>query len=129
MAEADPEYTVINESRHCTVASRVRLAATSATRRRGLLDISQLDENAGLWIVPSEAVHTFGMRIPIDVIFLDRKGQVRKIRSNLPPWRLAFDLRAHSVLELGANALGKSGTEVGDRLVFRRNGKGGDSGQ
>jgi uncharacterized membrane protein (UPF0127 family) len=122
--ETDPEYTVINETRNRTVANRVRLASTSATRRKGLLGVSYLDENSGLWIVPCEAVHTFWMRIPIDTVFLDRNGHIKKIRANLKAWRLALDLRAHSVLELAAGVLEKSGTQVGDRLLFERNPEG-----
>ena len=124
MPKTDPEYTVVNESRDCPVANRVRLASTSGTRRKGLLGISHLDENAGLWIVPCEAVHTFWMRIPIDVVFLDRQGYVKKVRANLRSWRLAMDLRAHSVLELAAGVLEKSGTQVGDHLIFERNPEG-----
>jgi uncharacterized membrane protein (UPF0127 family) len=121
MPKTDPDYTVVNESRNCTIANRVRLASTGGTRRRGLLGVSHLDENAGLWIVPCEAVHTFWMRIPIDTVFIDRQGYVKKLRANLKAWRLAIDLRAHSVLELAAGVLEKSGTQVGDRLLFERN--------
>ncbi|MFL6415657.1 MAG: DUF192 domain-containing protein [Bryobacteraceae bacterium] len=124
MPKTDAEYTVVNESRNRTVANRVRLASTGATRRKGLLGVSHLDENSGLWIVPCEAVHTFGMRIPIDTVFLDRKGRVKKIRANLRAWRFAVDLRAHSVLELAAGALARSGTQVGDHLAFKRNAEG-----
>jgi uncharacterized protein len=121
MPKTDPEYTVLNETRGSTIANRVRLASTSGTRRKGLLGVTRLDENSGLWIVPCEAVHTFWMQIPIDTVFLDRKGRIKKIRANLKAWRLAIDLRAHSVLELAAGVLEKSGTQVGDRLLFERN--------
>jgi len=121
MPKAHAEYTVINETRSRTIANRVRLASTGATRRKGLLGVSHLDENSGLWIVPCEAVHTFWMQIPIDTVFLDRKGRVKKIRANLKAWRLAFHLPAHSVLELASGVLEKSGTQVGDHLVFERN--------
>ncbi len=122
MPKTDPEYTVVNETRNRTIANRVRLASTSATRRKGLLGVSHLDENSGLWIRPCEAVHTFWMRMAIDTVFLDRQGRVKKIRANLKPWRLAVCLPAHSVVELAAGVLEKSGTQVGDALRFERNG-------
>lgn len=125
MPNTDPEYTVVNETRDRIVATRVRLAATSATRRKGLLGVTHLDGNSGLWIVPCEAVHTFWMRIPLDTVFLDRHGQVKKIRASLKAWRLVVDLRAHSVLELAAGTLARSETQVGDRLLFQRNLTGG----
>jgi uncharacterized protein len=124
MPEFDPEYTVRNETRGSTVARRIRLASTSETRRKGLLGVSHLDDDSGLWIVPCEAVHTFFMRMSIDTVFLDRSGRVRKLRPDLKPWRLGIDVRSHSVLELASGALAKSATQVGDLLVFERNSKG-----
>jgi len=124
MPTTDPEYTVINKTRNRTVAKRVRKAFTSATRRKGLLGVTHLDENAGLWIVPCEAVHTFFMRIPIDVVFLDRKGRVKKIRPHLRAWRMSLCLTGRSVLELAAGTIEKSGTQLGDSLIFKPNGQG-----
>ena len=33
-------------------------------------------------------IHTFGLKFPIDVLILDRKGRVVKIRENLKPNRI-----------------------------------------
>ncbi|HZQ52807.1 MAG TPA: DUF192 domain-containing protein [Bryobacteraceae bacterium] len=112
------EYTVLNQDRGSAVAKRVRIAGTSRARRDGLLNVSELDAEAGLWIAPCEAVHTFGMRMPIDVLFLDREFRVRKVRYALKPRRLAVCLRADSVLELAAGAVARSATSLGDRLKF-----------
>jgi uncharacterized membrane protein (UPF0127 family) len=112
------EYTVLNEDRGSIVAKRVRVAGTSGARREGLLKISNMDVEAGLWIAPCEAIHTFGMRMPLDVLFLDRELRVRKIRYGLKPGRIAVCLRADSVLELAAGAVSRSTTSLGDRLKF-----------
>jgi len=61
-------------------------------------------------------IHTWFMRFPIDVLFLDRSGIVVGLRSNLQPYRLAGALRTAAVLELPAGAIAGSGTEVGDRV-------------
>ena len=50
------------------------IADTSAKRRTGLLKHKSLEPGDGLWIAPCEGVHTFGMKFPIDVVFLSRKG-------------------------------------------------------
>ena len=47
-----------------------------------------------------ESVHTFGMRFPIDLVYVDRKHRVRKVRSGVRPWRMSACLTAHSVIEL-----------------------------
>jgi uncharacterized protein len=99
-----------------TVASRVEVADRGPVRRRGLLGRRSLAEDEGLWIVPCEAVHTFGMRFAIDLVFLDRRNVVRKVRSSVPPWRLSGCLRAHSVLELAAGTLTRMPVAPGDTL-------------
>ena len=112
-----PGYAVLNRTRDSLVATRVRLAGVSKERRKGLSGIAEMADGAGLWIVPCEAVHTFGMRMHIDVIFLDREFNVRHKRSALGPNRgIAVCLRAYSVLELAPGVIERSDTRVGDRL-------------
>jgi len=115
----DRKYVVENVTRGLTIATRVAVAGTSAGRRRGLLGISDLESDSGLWIAPCEAVHTFGMKMPLDTVFLDAQFQVRKLSSNLKPWRISVCLSARSVLELRAGTILRTGMQPGDRLLFR----------
>ncbi len=112
------EYVVLNLDRGSTIATRVRVAGTSAARRRGLLGVAGLLDESGIWIAPCEAIHTFGMRMPLDVLFLDPKLRVRKLSSHLAPSRIRICLAASSVLEVAQGAISRSRTEVGDRLSF-----------
>jgi len=73
-----------------------------------------------LWIVPTEGVHTIGMKFAIDVLFLNRRRKVVKIRPNMGRWRMALSLRAHSVLELPAGTVAETGTVLGDQLSVDR---------
>ena len=112
-------YAVDNLTRVTTLATRVKIAASSAERRCGLLKTEFLPRGGGLWIAPCEAIHTIGMRWPIDVAFLDRERRVRKLVRALAPWRMAICFAAYSVLELPQGALGPTGTQIGDLLTFR----------
>ncbi len=95
------------------------LADTARARRVGLLKQNTLRRGEGLWIVPTQAIHTVGMRFPIDAIFLDRHKRVRRVYHRLRPYRLTrFVWRAASVLEVSAGTAGESRTEVGDELQF-----------
>lgn len=58
----------------------------------------------GLWFPRCRAIHTFGMRFPIDVAFMDSQGEVCRLIRNLRPGRIAVCLRASSVIELAVNA-------------------------
>jgi hypothetical protein len=71
-----------------------------------------------LWIVPCEAVHTFFMRFPIDLLYLDRARRARKVRHAVRPWRISGCWRAHSVLELPAGTLAATGTSAGDEIAL-----------
>ena len=112
------EYVVVNLDRDVVVASRITVAGTSALRKQGLLGVKQLDSGSGIWIAPCEAVHTIGMKIPIDVVFLDRAMRVKKIIPALKPFRIALSFSAYSVLELEAGAIARSNTSVHDHLRF-----------
>jgi uncharacterized membrane protein (UPF0127 family) len=96
------------------------MADTSAKRRTGLLKHERLNPGEGLWIVPCESVHTFFMKFPIDLLYLDKQKKVRKIRHAVPAWRLSMCLSAHSIVELRAGTLEQSGTQVGDEIAMEK---------
>lgn len=116
----NPRICVRNQTRNTTVAQCAELADTSASRKKGLLGRDALNAGEGLWIVPCESVHTFGMRFSIDVVYLGRNKCVRKIRRELVPCRISMCLPAHSVLELPAGTIDKTATQCGDQLEFVR---------
>lgn len=65
-------------------------------------------------------IHTFGMRFPIDVVYLNSQTQVLRLYRRLAPCRFAaLSIRAKSVLELPEGTLEQTHTEVGDQLEFR----------
>jgi uncharacterized membrane protein (UPF0127 family) len=68
-------------------------------------------------IRPASSIHTFFMRFPIDVVFLDRALVVRKVAAHVKPWRLVFARRAREVLELPAGEAARRGIAVGQEIV------------
>ncbi|HZS50705.1 MAG TPA: DUF192 domain-containing protein [Bryobacterales bacterium] len=107
---------VRNKTRHRLLGDAIERADTSQTRRMGLLKRTGLAKGEGLWILPCEGIHTFFMKFPIDVLFLNRKKQVVKALPSLGPWRLAMSLRGRSVLELPAGTIRDTGTQRGDQI-------------
>ena len=99
------------------VCERCVVAATALTRLRGLLGRRGLDPGEGLLLRPASSIHTFFMRFPIDVVFLDRELGVRKVVPELGPWRAAFARGARSALELPAGEAARRGITVGQRLL------------
>jgi uncharacterized protein len=84
---------------------------------RGLLGRSGLETGEGILLQPASSVHTFFMRFAIDVVFLNRDGEVLKVAKGVPPWRTAAARGARAVVELGAGEAGRRGIRVGDRLA------------
>ena len=109
-----------NLTRDVVLADAAEIADTSAKRRTGLLKQTGLQPGEGLWIVPCESVHSFFMKFTIDVIYLDRKHRVKKVRSEMVPWRISGCLTAHSVLELPAGTISRTGTLKGDQLEIKK---------
>ena len=112
----DARVRVSNVTRQTLLASNVVVADHGATRRKGLLGREMLSPGEGLWIVPCEAVHTFGMQFPIDLIYLDPSRKIIKVCNDVPPWRVSVCLSAHSVIELVSGTIRETQTRPGDHL-------------
>jgi len=73
----------------------------------------------GLHLPGARAVHSIGMKFPLDVAFLSDKLVVLQV-VRLPPWRITLPRRGtRSVLQTEAGALERWGVKVDDQLVIR----------
>ncbi|GGS86438.1 DUF192 domain-containing protein [Streptomyces griseoviridis] len=97
-------------------AARVPLefAVSYRARTRGLLGRTSVD--GALLLSPAGSVHTFGMRMPIDVAYLDRRCTVLAV-TTMVPGRLGLPrLRSRHVLEAAAGAMAGWGVLAGARV-------------
>jgi uncharacterized membrane protein (UPF0127 family) len=78
----------------------VPVAHTGRARLLGLAFLDRDQAGEGLLIPECRAIHTFGMRFPLDVLFLAEDATVIDLRRELPPRRFAACARASAVLEL-----------------------------
>ncbi|WP_344962161.1 DUF192 domain-containing protein [Streptomyces thioluteus] len=92
----------------------VEIAASYRARTRGLLGRDGID--GALLLTPASSVHTFGMRFPIDVAYLDRDLTVLAVRTMAPHRLGAPRPRARHVLEAAAGAMARWGLRRGARL-------------
>ena len=95
---------------------RAGAAVGFSERLRGLMFRKGLEPGEGLFLPDCRSVHTFFMRFPIDLVYLDRENQVVKVVHAIKPWRLSCCLRARSVLEMAAGRAQAAGLQAGDRL-------------
>ena len=120
-----PFYTIFNRTRQTWIATRVELAHTAHWRRVGLLKHDQLEIGQGLAIpgrswIPFMAIHTIGMKFPIDVFFLDKNKRVVGLFT-VPPNRMVCVLGAQCVLETAEGTISTSSTRLGDEIILTIN--------
>jgi uncharacterized membrane protein (UPF0127 family) len=88
------------------VVERLEVADSFVSRFFGLMGRRGLEPGAGLLLEGTNSVHMFFMRFAIDVVFLDRDGRVKRLVSNLRPWRLSpIVFGAARAVEAAANSI------------------------
>ncbi|MGW0870073.1 DUF192 domain-containing protein [Streptomyces sp. NPDC002740] len=95
----------------------LEIAASYRARTRGLLGRDSVD--GAMLLSPAGSVHTFRMRMPIDVAYLDRRLRVIAVHT-MRPGRLGLPrLRSRHVLEAAAGAMEGWGLRAGVRVEVR----------
>jgi uncharacterized membrane protein (UPF0127 family) len=112
---------VYNKTRETFLAFRVGVADSIVGRLVGLLGRRSLPPDSGVWIVPSNAVHTIGMLFSFDLVLIDKDYKVVGLREQVRPFTVTWpNQHAESVLELPAHSIFRSRTQIGDQLLIER---------
>jgi len=99
------------------ISNNLAVANSLLKRMKGLLGKTEMKAGEALLIKPCMSIHTFFMRFPIDIIFLNKRNKVIALIKNLKPNRLTrLYPSAASVLELPAGTLNTTDTRVGDDI-------------
>jgi uncharacterized membrane protein (UPF0127 family) len=110
---------VVNTRVDRELGTRIGMADSWLARLRGMLARPEPRMGEGLFLTPCSSVHMFGMRFPLDVVFLDGNGTVVAIYPSLAPGsRTRWHRNAAHALELRDGALARSGTALGDVLIW-----------
>ena len=97
----------------------IRVANTFWKRLKGLIGKSVLGEDQGLFFPRCSQVHTWGMRFPIDVVWIDRTGKIEEIES-LAPWKVSrYHKNAYGCIEVVSGGAAKQSWRVGSIIPDR----------
>ncbi|MFJ8592744.1 DUF192 domain-containing protein [Streptomyces sp. NPDC093598] len=108
------ELVVLGGDAGPSVTVPLEIATSYRARTKGLLGRDSIE--GAILLSPANSVHTFRMRIPIDVAYLDRHLRVIAVRT-MRPGRLGMPrLRARHVVEAGAGVMGEWGVREGARV-------------
>ncbi|NEB07684.1 DUF192 domain-containing protein [Streptomyces coelicoflavus] len=105
---------VVEEGPGGTVRVPLQIAGSYRARTKGLLGRDSIE--GAMLLTPANSVHTFRMRMAIDVAHLDRRLKVIAVRT-MRPGRLGLPrMRARHVLESEAGAMSEWGVRVGAQV-------------
>src|SRR4029453_3626326 len=116
-----PAIRILNQTRDRVLADLGELARSFWARGRGLMGRKMLPESYALIIWPESSIHTFFMRVPIDVLFVDRNDTVVGLREAMPPSRPFAGVapwRGRYVIEMPAGVIAATATALGDQLAL-----------
>lgn len=108
---------VIQTSTARQLADKAFVADSLWMRMKGLLGRSTLPDGEALVFPRCRSIHTYGMRFPIDAIFVDHSWRIVALKRALGPWRVVLPvLNAWGVVEVAHGTIDRIGLSVGDRL-------------
>ena len=106
---------VINRTRGSVLARQAELANNPLTRFVGLMGRRQLPSGAGLVLQPGGGIHMWFMRIPLDVIHVDKHNRVTHVLRGIKPWRFGPLFVGNKwAIELPVGAA--NDTQIGDQI-------------
>ena len=121
MADSSNKKRMIIIRNGSTLTDRVVEASSFTERLVGLLGRPSIGDKEALLLNPCKSVHTFFMRFPIDIIFLDAEGAIVKLFPHVKPNRITgIIFSASQALECAAGTIYKWKLRKGEVLTIRR---------
>ncbi len=112
-------YCVFNKTRESFLSLSVAAADSHLGRLKGLAGRFRLKPDEGLWVIPSQGIHTIGVLFAIDLIYLDANQRVIRLIESFGTFRIGpIKKNCDSVLELPTRTIYSSQTQVGDELLI-----------
>ena len=112
--------SIKNSSRgNAIIGSQIQVAESFVDKLIGLMGRRHMQFGTGMLLRPCSSIHTCFMRMPIDVLYMNRERRVVAIDKVLKPWRVGtIKFGTTMVVELPPGTAAAQGIEVGDQLQF-----------
>jgi uncharacterized membrane protein (UPF0127 family) len=96
------------------IAEFIEPAETFFTRLKGLMFREELSNDGGLYLHPCKSIHTFFMKFPIDVLYLDKEWKIVGMEEQLEPGKMGGHFKGvASVIELASGSIEKNDIQEG----------------
>ncbi len=108
---------VVDKDTNQVIVEKLKPAYSFGKRLKGLMFQKSLQPRSGVHIKPCPSIHTFFMKFPIDVIYIDKEMTIVGMEHALSPGKLGGRFKnAHSVIEMEAGQISASKVYVGQTL-------------
>jgi hypothetical protein len=108
-----------NQTRECFLGLEVDGADLSLAKLKDRIASLALKSGEGLWLSPFRGLPEWGIRVPLDLLYLDRDCRVIDVVESYPVFRAnASTGQPASVLALPTHSIYSSQTQPGDQLVL-----------
>lgn len=111
-------FKIVNQDTHTVVCAKARKALTFFQRLCGLMMKASMSPEEALIFYRARSIHTFFMRFPIDIIFLDKNMHVIRICNTLDAFRVVFCKDAFCTIECLGGLASAKGIAQGQALTF-----------
>ena len=113
------DILVINENSGEVLVNKGRIAKDFWSRLKGLLGVKRMQAGEGLMILPCNRIHTIGMSMTIDVLFVSLEGEIKHAIQSMKPGKISpYIASASFVLELPAGQIKQTNTCAGQRIAL-----------
>lgn len=86
----------------------------------GVIGWKDFGNKNGLLLTGTSSIHTFFVRFPLDLVFLDKKNEVIEVIKSLKPFRISpIVWKASSCLEMPTGSIERFSLQKGDKLNFK----------
>jgi len=110
------KYVILSENKENIVCREAKVADTFFSRLMGFMFKKSIGHEEALIFYNATSIHSFFMKFPIDIVFLDKNKQIIRICRALRPWKVVFCLKSHITIELPADKASQNCLKVGDFL-------------
>jgi len=111
------EFVTVKLPDGSTLANRIRVARQYFERLRGLLGTTHLDRGEGILLEHCSSIHTIGMSMTIDVVFLDQEDHIKRICHAVRPGKIRIGTtKTVRTLELASGLARDMNLTINQRL-------------
>jgi len=111
-----------NETKERTIVHVIESSQTTISKFIGLMFSKSLDIGKGLYMKKVVKVHTFFMKYPIDIFYIDKNNSVLRIDKNVKPWKVCKLCRlSEYIVETNSGVADEKNVEIGDKVFLKSN--------